>query len=42
MIPHQMPCQVAHSHGTLDDLMACESEALDVFDRFTRAFEDAA
>ena len=42
MINHQMPCQVAHSHDTLDDLMACELDALDVSDRFARAFEDAA
>ena len=42
MIPHRMPCQVAHSHPTLDDLMACEFDALETFDRFTRAFEDAA
>ena len=42
MIPHQMLGQVAHEHPTLDDLMACEFDALEVFDRFTRAFEDAA
>ena len=42
MIPHQMRGQCAHSHESLDDLMACEFDALEVFDRFARAFEDAA
>ena len=42
MIAHQMRGQVAHANDTLDDLRACEFDALEVFDRFARAFEDAA
>jgi hypothetical protein len=42
VIPHRLTGQVPHTHDCIDDVRACEAEALDVFDRFARAFEDAA
>jgi hypothetical protein len=42
VIEHRMTGQVAHTHATADDVMACELDWLDTLDRFAQAFEDVA